>query len=81
MTRLRVELYGRLKEQLGETLELEVPADLRADELLSRLARQMGRRGRFLQGSVLATENEILEGTMPVPASGRLALLPPVCGG
>lgn len=78
---LRVELYGRLREAgLGESAELELGASPRAREVLKALSRLMGDKGYLLEGAVLASENEVLGPSAPVPR-GRLAALPPVCGG
>lgn len=78
----RVELYGRLREVgLGEIVELELGKNPKAFEVLAALARRMGSKAELLQGAALATESEILASQAPVPGTGRLAALPPVCGG
>ena len=81
MTR-RVELYGRLRDAgLGDAVELEVGPKTTAAELLRELARRFGAANGLLEGSALATESEVLNASALVPASGVLAVLPPVCGG
>ncbi len=77
-----IELYGVLKEGgLGATVELELAESATAAETLARLKALFADKAALLQGAVLATENEILAAGDPLPASRRLAALPPVCGG
>ncbi|MBI4424479.1 MAG: MoaD/ThiS family protein [Elusimicrobia bacterium] len=80
MTR-RVELYGRLRDAgAGQAVELEVPPGASARDVLAALARRLG-AGASLQGVALATDAAVLPPDAEVPAAGRLAALPPVCGG
>ncbi|MBI5200877.1 MAG: hypothetical protein HY925_04755 [Elusimicrobia bacterium] len=80
MTR-KIELYGRLRDAgAGEALELDLAAGLDAAAVLSAVAQALGSK-EPLAGAVLATEAEVLSASDPVPESGRLAVLPPVCGG
>jgi molybdopterin converting factor small subunit len=78
---LRVELYGPLKEVLGESVTIELPAKAQAADVLEALARLMGPHAGLLKGSALAGENEVLAPSHLIPSQGRLAVLPPVCGG
>lgn len=75
----RVELYGRLREA-GGSVEVEVAPGTKASALLAAIGAALG-RPELVRGAVLATESEVLEGSAAVPAEGRLAVLPPVCGG
>ncbi len=78
----RVELFGRLREAgLGDCVELEVEAGWRAAEVLAAVARRLGAAAALVEGAALATEEEVLAPGAEVPAEGRLAALPPVCGG
>ena len=77
---LRVELYGFLGEALGRQARLDFARRPRAREVLQALADRSG-EAALLKGAVLATEEEVLGGEDLVPLSGRLAALPPVCGG
>jgi hypothetical protein len=63
----RVELYGALKDQFGEFLEVEAST---VAEVLAKLP----------PGTALATEDRVLGSAEKLP-QGRLAALPPVCGG
>jgi molybdopterin converting factor small subunit len=63
----RVELYGSLKEKLGAFLEVEAST---VAEVLKKLP----------PGTALATEERVLSSDEKLP-EGRLAALPPVCGG
>lgn len=78
---LRVELYGRLGEALGQELRLDFARRPRAREVLQALAGRLGDRGSLLEGAALASEEEVLGAEDLAPLSGRLAALPPVCGG
>jgi len=74
----KIELYGRLKDAgFGASLTMEIPASATAREALA-LLKPVLRGG--LTGCVLATGDEILSPSDKLP-SGKLALLPPVCGG
>lgn len=75
----RIELYGRLREA-AESVELEVAPEAKAAAVLDAIGAALG-RAELVRGAVLATESEVLEGSAAVPAQGRLAVLPPVCGG
>lgn len=65
---MKIELYGALKERLGPSLEIEART---VAEVLARLP----------PGTALATEERLLSPDEPLPKEGRLAALPPVCGG
>ena len=79
---VRVELCGRLKEAgLGESVELELAQAPTAGAVIAALSVLLrGRRG-LLRGAAVATEEEVLSARDPLPSGGRLAVLPPVCGG
>ena len=81
MTR-SVELYGRLREAgLGGRVTVEVARGARAREVLAAVAARLGAGAALLDGAALATDREVLAPSRRVPARGRLAVLPPVCGG
>lgn len=80
--KVRVELYGRLREAgLGESVELDIGPGARASGIIEGLVLLLGQKGDRLEGAAVATETEVLSGASPVPLKGRLAVLPPVCGG
>ncbi len=77
----KIELYGRLREAgLGCAVALELPKSATARQALSALKASFGRKSPLLRGCVLATGDEVLSSTDELPG-GRLAVLPPVCGG
>lgn len=77
----RVELYGRLRDAgAGNALEVEVGAGMDAASVLAAVGRALGTQAPLF-GAVLATESEVLSASDAVPETGRLAVLPPVCGG
>lgn len=78
MTR-SIELYGRLREA-GACVELELPEGCSAADALAALKDKLGPKAALLEGAVLATESAVLASGDAVP-EGRLAALPPVCGG
>ena len=81
MTR-RVELYGRLRDAgFGDSVSVDLPPRATARQALAALKAALGRRGSLLQGCALATGDDVLAASDEIPASGRLAALPPVCGG
>lgn len=76
-----IELYGRLRDAgLGAAVSVELPSPVTARRALSILKSVFGPKAALLDGCALATGDEVLSATDELPA-GRLALLPPVCGG
>jgi hypothetical protein len=74
----KIELYGRLRDAgLGSALFVDMPANTSAREALSYLQPSFG---TLLTGCVLASGDSVLSPNEKLPR-GRLALLPPVCGG
>ncbi len=77
----KIELYGRLRDAgLGSAVVLDMPKAVTARQALAILKTSFGRKAAVLAGCVLATGDEVLSSTDELP-SGRLAALPPVCGG
>lgn len=80
--RVRVEMYGRLRDAgLGESAELELAAGARAGDALTALGRLLGAQARRLEGAAIATESRVLGRDEVLPAGAVLAVLPPVSGG
>jgi len=74
-----IELYGRLRDAgQGSVLRAELPARATARQALDALRPALG---QDLTGCVLAAADRVLAPSDRVPATGRLAVLPPVCGG
>ena len=77
-----VELYGRLRDAgVQNPVQLEVNANTTASEALDALRAALGSRASLLEGVALASETDVLSGSDTIPSAGRLAALPPVCGG
>ncbi len=77
----KIELYGRLRDAgLGPFLLLELPKAATARQALSVLKSAFGAKAPLLAGCALATGDEVLSPSDKLP-DGRLAVLPPVCGG
>lgn len=76
-----IALYGRLRDaELGSSVSVVLPKNASVRQALSVLKSSFGRKAVLLDGCVLATNDEVLASTDELP-SGRLAVLPPVCGG
>ena len=74
----KIELYGRLRDAgHGSSVIVDVPRGASARQTLAALKPSLG---PSLAGCVLASASDVLAGTDLLPP-GRLALLPPVCGG
>ncbi len=77
----KIELYGRLRDAgLGSSVVVDLPSPVTARRALSILKSSFGPQSVLLKGCALATGDEVLSSSNELPA-GRLALLPPVCGG
>lgn len=82
MSKRRVELYGRLRDLgFGNAVLIDIDHSFSARLLLSSLSSLLGSKPSVLKGCVLATEDSVLSPNDAVPKHGRLAILPPVCGG
>ena len=77
-----IELYGRLRDaNLGSTLSVELAPMATARQALTALRSALGAKASLLSGCVLAGADNVLASSDLVPKKGRLAVLPPVCGG
>jgi len=81
MTR-EIALYGRLRDAgLGDAVHLELDGAATAADALAALKTFFGEKAALLDGAALASEDAVLASKDPLPPSGTLAVLPPVCGG
>lgn len=77
----KIELYGHLRDAgLGSSVSVDLPENATARQALAVLKSAFGAKASLLQGCALATDEAVLASGDALPA-GRLALLPPVCGG
>lgn len=77
----KIELYGRLRDAgLGSTVVVELPKAATGRQAMSALKSAFGAKAPLLAGCALASDDEVLSASDELP-QGRLALLPPVCGG
>jgi len=77
----KIELYGRLRDAgLGSVVSVEIPDNASARQALAAVKSAFGAKAPLINGCVLATGDEVLSPSDTLPA-GRLAVLPPVCGG
>jgi sulfur-carrier protein len=84
---ITVNLFGAFRDYVADArVELELPdgatiADLRSALDAHGRAHWSGYRPELLRVSAFASEAEVLRDRDPLPADGRLAILPPVSGG
>lgn len=78
--RRTIELYGLLKEAAGPRVELDLPETATADDAMEALKKLLKDKAVLLAGCALASEDAVLSKNDALPR-GRLAALPPVCGG
>ena len=84
---LTVQLFGRFREFSADPeITLDLPgvatvADFRSVFDAWATAHWRGYAPALLKASAIATESTLLRADSPLPADGRLALLPPVSGG
>jgi molybdopterin synthase sulfur carrier subunit len=83
---IELELFGALRGlEAGDRVSLPVSggqvADLRAALQAHASARWPGASASILASCAFATSSEILRDAQPLPANGRMAVLPPVSGG
>lgn len=79
---MRIHFYGRLAEQLGRSIELDVEGDCSVAELRGRLAADyphsaeaLGRRVRACVGDTIVADSHV------VRPGETVEFLPPVSGG
>ncbi|MHB8913015.1 MAG: MoaD/ThiS family protein [Lysobacter sp.] len=83
---IELELFGALRDlEPGDRLRLPVPgatvADLRA-ALTAHAAERWPRvTAGLLRSCAFATPSTVLRDSQPLPADGRMVVLPPVSGG
>jgi hypothetical protein len=81
MTRV-IMLFGRLRDAgLGDSVKVPLPPRATARQALAALKKALGRKGGLVDGCSLATDEDVLLASDSIPPQGRLAALPPVCGG
>lgn len=84
---ITLQLFGRFREfSESPEVQLELPnvttaGDFRAAFDVWAQANWPTYRTALLSASAIATETDLLHASSPLPANGRLAILPPVSGG
>lgn len=85
--RVSIHLFGAFRQfQEHDVLDLDCPpgatvADVRRAFDAYAIAHWRGYDAGLLRSSAMATEEEFLRPSSPIPADGRLAVIPPVSGG
>ena len=85
--KITLQLFGRFREfSAAPEIALDLPgvsnvAEFRAAFDAWAGAHWPGYAPALLKASAIATESTLLRADSPLPADGRLALLPPVSGG
>lgn len=84
---ITLQLFGRFREfSPNQEVELDFPgistvAEFREAFDAWALAHWPGYAPGLLKASAIATESALLHAGSPLPADGRIAVLPPVSGG
>lgn len=77
----KIELYGRLREAgFGAAVALDLPRPATVRQAFHALKAAFGAKAALLDGCALAGDDTVLRAAERLPP-GRLAVLPPVCGG
>ncbi|HSR65214.1 MAG TPA: thiamine biosynthesis protein ThiS [Xanthomonadaceae bacterium] len=85
--KIEIQLFGAFRDfEPAALVALELPADAVVGDVRAALERHaVARWPRFqpalLQRSALASTSSVLRDHEPLPADGRMAVLPPVSGG
>ena len=84
--KISVRLFGALSEYGREPLEFELGADPQVADLRAALEQRLAAsrsdfRPALLRSSAFADEHQILHEQDRLPATGQVAVLPPVSGG
>jgi molybdopterin synthase catalytic subunit len=74
-------LFASLREQLGETVALEVPEPVTVASLLRQFGERYPQFRSALPHLNVAVNLEYQAGDQPIPAGAEVALFPPVSGG
>lgn len=85
--KIEVRLFGAFRDhEPGALVHLDVADDARVGDVRAALERHghahwPGFQPALLERSALASDSSVLRDHEPVPADGRMAVLPPVSGG
>jgi molybdopterin synthase catalytic subunit len=74
-------LFASLKEQLGESIALEVPEPVTVSTLLKIFGERFPQFKTALPHLNVAVNLEYRAGDQPIPRGAEVALFPPVSGG
>jgi molybdopterin converting factor subunit 1 len=78
----RVRLFARAKDLAGaESVTVALPAGATVADLRRQLASEYPSLAVILQRSAIAVAGDFAEDSLTLPATGEVALLPPVSGG
>lgn len=84
---ITLQLFGRFREFSSDSeIAIELPevatvGEFRAAFDIWAQANWPGYRPALLQSAAIATDTSLLRSNSPLPADGRIAVLPPVSGG
>lgn len=79
--RVDVQLYASLREQLGDTIALEVSEPATVSGLLRRFGEEYPQFRSALAHLNVAVNLEYRTGDQPIPPGAEVAIFPPVSGG
>jgi molybdopterin converting factor subunit 1 len=79
--RVEVQLFASLKENIGDTIVLEVPEPVTVGRLLQRFAEEHPRFKTALPHLNVAVDLNYARADDPIAAGQEVAIFPPVSGG
>lgn len=79
--RVQVQLFASLKENIGETIVLDVPEPVTVGRLLQRFAETHPRFKTALPHLNVAVDLSYARAEDPIAAGQEVAIFPPVSGG
>lgn len=79
--RVEVQLFASLKENIGDTIVLEVPEPVTVGRLLQRFAEEHPRFKTALPHLSVAVDLSYARADDPIAAGQEVAIFPPVSGG
>ena len=78
---INIKTFAVLKEELGESINIEINENSKVEDLLNLLKEQYPNASGIFDSSRIATANSILEDQNIVPLNEELFILPPSSGG
>ena len=78
---IKVLLFGPLRDALGANVEVDLPDDATAADLIPALTRAHPRHAPLLRRCAVAVDCAFARPATPLAPAAEIALIPPVSGG